>query len=542
MADDTDGITKYSLGTDVKAEDVYNRLTTKRQAVVDMGRLMAELTVPSVFPPDGYQTGDDIPGNNQSIGAQCLNTLASALMFMAFPSNQPIMRLKALEYMVQEEVDKDPELWTRLNTALSRLELSHRERLQTTPIETAYVEYLKILLVGGNGLWKHLKLSSPTAHRPPSYVVKRDKAGEQLLVIHKETVNLQGMDQDHVDLIMAHAPSDLFKDKAEWEREVDIYSVQKLSLAEDGEKVWLYWEEWEGHVLPDTHVETDYETPPMHAGWLIPVWGQDWGQGYCEQYRGDLYQVEALASAGNDGAALAALALIFNKPGSQTSIKQVREAKNLSILSGQAEDLSVFRSDKTADLSFVGTREEAAARRLSAAFLLQSSVQRSGERVTAEEVRRLGQELDKALGGLYTQIAQGNQRVIIMRAVRLNEEENPRLPQLPKGVVEVQVITGKDALGDSTEADNLVEVVGTTVKFFPQAAQVQLSAGDFARRLSALRGVKPDGLIKSDQQVAEDIQQQKQEALGGQLIDKATGPAVKGFADAMAQQPAQTLQ
>lgn len=197
MADDTDD-NKYSLGKDVKAEDVYNRLTTKRQAVVDMGRLMAELTVPSVFPPDGYQTGDDIPGNNQSIGAQCLNTLASALMFMAFPPNQPIMRLKALEYMVQEEVDKDPELWERITTALSRLELTHRERLQTTPIETAYVEYIKILLVGGNALWKHLRLATPTAHRPTCYVVKRDKAGEQLLVIHKETVNLQGMDQDHV--------------------------------------------------------------------------------------------------------------------------------------------------------------------------------------------------------------------------------------------------------------------------------------------------------------------------------------------------------
>lgn len=335
---------------------------------------------------------------------------------------------------------------------------------------------------------------------------------------------------------MSMAPSDLFKDKAEWEREVDVYSVQKLRLTEEGEKVWCYWEEWEGHVLPDTQVETDYETPPMHAGWLIPVWGQDWGQGYCEQYRGDLYQVEALASAGNDGAALAALALIFNKPGSQTSIKQVREAKNLSILSGQADDLSVFRSEKTADLNFVGAREEAAARRLSAAFLLQSSVQRSGERVTAEEVRRLGQELDKALGGLYTQIAQGNQKVIIMRAVRLNEDENPKLPELPKGVVEVQVITGKDALGDSTEADNLIEVVGTTVKIFPQASQVQLSASNFARRLAALRGVKPDGLIKSDRQIAQDTAQQKQEALSSQLVDKATGPAVKGFADAMTQQ------
>lgn len=496
---------------------------------------MAELTVPSVFPPDGYQTGDDIPGNNQSIGAQCLNTLGSALMFMAFPPNQPILRFKALEYQMQAEVDQDPELWSRSQLALARLEISHRERIQTTTIATTYNEYIRILLTGGNALWKQLKFAEPTAHRPDCYVVKRDKAGNILLVIHKETVNLQGMDQDHVDTIILHADPETFDNKEEWEREVEVYSVQKLHTTEDGERVWLYWEEYDGHILPDTNVEVDHETPPMWAGWLIPVWGQDWGQGYCEQYRGDLYTVEAHASAVNDGASLAALSLLFVEPGSSTSIKQVREARNLATLPGRADALSVFRSDKTADLNFVVSNLEAVARRLSAAFLLQSSVQRSGERVTAEEIRRLGQELDKALGGLYTQIAQGNQKHIITRAVRLNEVEN-KVPEMPKGMVEIQVITGMDALGDSTEYDATVEVVGTVMKLFPVEGQKRVSVGDFGTRLSALKGVKPDGLFKSEEAVAAETVQQKQEMLSSQLIDKATGPAIKGISDNLQQQ------
>ena len=269
----------------------------------------------------------------------------------------------------------------------------------------------------------------------------------------------------------------------------------------------------------------------MHAGWLIPVFGQDWGQGYVEQYRGDHYTVEAHASAVNDGASLAALALLFNRPGSQTSIKQIREARNLSVLPGQADDVTVFRSDKTADLNFVVSNLEAVARRLGSAYLLQSSVQRSGERVTAEEIRRLGQELDKATGGLYLQIAKGSQKAIIERNIRLNEAENPRLPPLPKGLVEIQVITGMDALGDSTEYDATVEVVGTTMKLFPVEGQKQLDAGNFTTRLMAFRGVKPDGLVRSAEQVAAITQQQKQEAISAQLVDKATGPDVKGLAD-----------
>lgn len=524
---------KYSLGVGVKAADVYDRLRGKRQAVIDMARLMAELTLPSLFPPEGYSTGDDIPGNNQSIGAHCVNTLASVLLYMWFPPNQPIAKFKALEYMIQPQVDQDPDLWARVELALAQLEISHRQRLQTTAVSLVANEYLKYLIVGGNALWKQLKLAQPTAHRPDCYVVKRNKLGSPLLIIHKERVSLMGMEPDHRDFVLAHLAPDHFKDQQEWEKEVDIYSVQQFDVEDDGDPVWHYWEEFDGHALPDTVVTTDADTPPMHAGWLIPVFGQDWGQGYCEQYRGDLYTVEAHASSVNDGASLAALALLFNRPGSQTSIKQVREAKNLSVLSGDAADLTVFRSDKTADLNFVVNNLETVARRLSSAFLLQASIQRNGERVTAEEIRRLGQDIDKGTGGLYTQIAHSNQRPIIMRCIRLNEDENPKLPPLPKGLVDVQVITGMDALGDSTEYDATVDVVGTLTKLFPQEAQKRINVGNLGKRLAAFRGVKPDGLFFTDEQVTASDQAAQQRAISAQLIDKATGPAVKGFADSM---------
>jgi hypothetical protein len=524
---------EYSLGE--KAESVYDRLSGARTAVEDMARNMAELTLPFAFPPRGYMPGDDLPGNNQSVGAQCVNTLVSKLVAVALPDGHPAMKLKAIEYLMSEEIAADPELWTKTLAALKRLAISHTEMFQTIKLATAYIEYTRQLMIAGNVLWKHLKHRGPRAIRCEYYVVKRNKEGLPLLTIHKECVNVQGLSQEHVDFIKAHDEGNkIFADnKAEWEREVNIYCCQTLEVGDgEGDEAYSYkyWEEWEGHLLPGTSVETDFDTPVMHPGWLVPIDGKDWGPSYCEMYRGDLYSVEAHASALNDIDAAAAFSLFFVKPGSTTSIKQFREAENLAVLSGDAQDISMLRSEKNGDASIASSGMEGIARRLSAAFLLQSSIQRSGERVTAEEIKRLGQELDKALGGLYTQIAQGNQRTIIMRAMRLNEDANPKLWQLDKKHVRVDVITGLDALGDDLAAADMVDWQDVMLKWGPTGIK-QVDVNGFGAQFAAYKGLKLTGVLKDKDTVAQEDQQAQQQAVSSQLIDKATGPGIKALGD-----------
>ena len=534
--DKDDLTTEYSFGKDYQAEDAYRDLTTRRQPVVDMGRLMAELTIPSVFPPEGYHTGDPLPGNNQSLGSILVNNLASALMFMAFPPGLPILRFEPVEFELQKEIDEDPELWAETQLALSRLELAHRKRFQATPLMTAYTGYLKVLLISGNALWKHIKLNEPTYHLPTEYVVKRSAQGLPLMCIHKERVPFMTLDAEHKEQIEAVWDQQDYENKKPWEIEVDIYSCLKFKADPDGdEPSWLYWQETHGVVLNDTEVETDFDSPPMWPGWLIPVYGNDWGRGYCEEYRGDLYSIESLASSLNDGAAAAALSLLFVKPG-QTSIKAVREARNLSILNGNADDVSMFRSEKTGDFAFVDSREEKIARRLGTAFLLNSSIQRSGERVTAEEWKRMGAELDKAMGGLYTSIAQGNQRIIVVRSVKLHEAETKALPKVPRGIVNIAVVTGVDALGQSTEADTLERFAQAGQQAFPKKWEADVDSNNYLTRWAAAMGLKPDGLIKKPEVVTAETQQNQQMAMQQELLSKGTGPAVKGIADALTQQ------
>jgi hypothetical protein len=539
---------KFTLGEDegsgdrYSAEDAYkdHEADGQKAGVMYQAEKLAELTIPSVFPPQGWKVGDDLPANNQGIGSKAVNSLASVLMFMAFPPGQPILKWNIATYRIRDEIKNDPEFYANTVLALAELEITHRERLQATPIATAYVGYLKQLIVTGNALWKHLKLDEPTYHTMRSYVVKRDEAGNQLLIVHKRCVTLDTLSKEHREQVRAKltdveqtAPESQRR-KRDWEITVDVYDTQRLHIADDGEKTWCYWEECKGETLEGTEVETDYDNPPLWAGWLIPVYGQNWGISYCLEYVGDFYSLEASSSSINDGASAAALSLLFARPGGP-SIKQVREAKNLSVLPGTAEDLTMFRTDKQGDFNFVLKYLEMIQSRVESAFLMQESIQRSGERVTAEEIRRLGQALDKALGGLYTEIAQGNQRVVITRAVHLHEDEDDELPQPPSDIVSIRIITGIDALGNSTEFDNLMEYSQAAMTAFPQSFEVYHNPGNFFTRLASSKAVRPDGLIKSTAAVTQEQAQAKQEAMQQTLLEKGTTPAVKGIADAMSQ-------
>ncbi len=533
MAEDTE---LYSFGKDYKAEDRFKDLDTgSRQSVIHKGREMANLTIPNVFPPEGYKAGDDLPGTNQSINALALNSLASALMFMAFPPNQPILRYAVRTTQMQDEIDEDPELYGRLILAMAQLEIAHRERFQATAMASVYVGFIKQLLVSGNALWRHITLNTPTFHRPDQYVVERDGEGNPLQVILKETTKWMALSEDHKEQLKEKL-RDKLKGNEKEDRELclDIYSCQRLITGKtnrDEDKSWAYWQEIEGVCLEDTEVETDFDNAPMWPAWLVPVFGDNWGTGYCEEFEGDLLSIEALSSSLNDGASLAALALLFVNPGA-TSIKQVREARNLSVLPGQAGDVSVFRSEKGQDLSFVDAHLEKIARRVSQAFLMQESIQRSGERVTAEEIRRLGAAIDKALGGLYTELSQGTQQRVVTRGTKLHEDEDPTIPEMPKEVFSLKVITGTDAMGNSADFDNLVEYASVGMKIFPQSFEASHNPNAFFTRLAAAKGVKPDGLVKSEKQVAADMEANQQQQMMSQLVDKGAGPAVKGIVDA----------
>lgn len=519
-----------SLG--VTAEDFYESQRANRTGPVELGRRLADLVSPATFPPEQWQNGDPLVILNQSVNAYAVNTLASKMMLGAFPPGLPGWKTTPVENRLDQDIEQDPQLYSEVMYALSRRDETHRNRLEATNCRTAITLYYKLLLLTGNALVRWTDIDTPIIHNMHNYVVKRDAGGTPIVIVLKEAVAKMVADDDVVDAAERHRAENHQASTSMWDEEITIYHVQKL-VNEDGKKQYVYWQEVEGgYVVPDTEAWTDFDTPTMYAGGMIPVYGANWFLPYCVDYEGDMQAVENFSASLQDGAAAAARFLIMVDPNGVTDINDVLRADNLDVIPGREQDVRTLRSDKGGDLGVTAQEMEKAVRRLGQAFLMFSAIQRQGERVTAEEWRILASEIDQAMGGLYSQVSQTSQRYFVLRFIFLHEETDSSIGKLPEGLVRVAVVTGIDSLGQSSDDRRLSEFMSeAAAEVGPEALAQHINISDYLRRKAAFKNVKAEGLVKGTDQVAQEADAAKQEAMQQSLLDKTAGPLASGGAD-----------
>lgn len=519
-----------SLG--VTAEDFYESQKANRTGPVELGRRLADLVSPATFPPEQWQNGDPLVVLNQSVNAYAVNTLAAKMMLGAFPPGHPGWKSTPLEHKLDPDIEKDPQLYSEVMYALSRRDETHRSRLEATNCRPAITLYYKLLLLTGNALVLWTDIDKPIIHNMHNYVVKRDAGGTPIVVVLKESVSKMVADDDVVEAAEAHRAQNHQTSASIWDEEITIYHVQKL-VNDGGKSRYVYWQEVEGgYVVPDTEAWTDMSTPTMYAGGMIPVYGANWYLPYCVDYEGDMQAVENFAASLQDGAAAAARFLLLVDPNGVTDINDVLRADNLDVIPGREQDVKVLRSDKGGDLSVASQEMEKAVRRLGQAFLMFSAIQRSGERVTAEEWRILASEIDQAMGGLYSQVSQTSQRHFVLRFIFLHEETDKDIGKLPEGLVQVAVVTGIDSLGQTSEGARLEAFMAkANAALTNPAVEKHLHVDDLLRRLAATESVKAEGLVKSADTRAQEAEDSKQDAMQQSLLDKTAGPLASGGAD-----------
>ena len=94
--------------------------------------------------------------------------------------------------------------------------------------------------------------------------------------------------------------------------------------------------------------------------------------------------------------------------------------------------------------------------RLQFAFLLNASVQRQAERVTATEVQLIANELNDALGGVYGILTTEFQLPYINTKLDMLKQQK-LLPDLPKELVKTKIIVGMEALGRASDRLRLLQ-------------------------------------------------------------------------------------
>jgi hypothetical protein len=503
---------KYTPGP---AEVAYGRMQWRRQPYLDRAREMSTLTVPSVFPPSGDLSGARLEDPAQSAGSRGVNNLSSKLLLAMLPPNLPFFRL-TIEPSLQKKLDAasenlqpgqdDPK--QILEQALAKYEFQVMSELEKIQIRTCFFQSLRQLIIGGNVLLHMPNKGSVRYYPLTSYVVRRDPTGAPLEIYVHERVSLRTLPKEIREQVdqLREVKQDP-KTKC-YDDDVDLWTGV---VREDDN--WVVWQETCGIRLEGrdgTYKLDDCHWVPLRFTRLD---GEDYGRGMVEDYAGDLKNLEILSEAIAQGSLAAAKVLFLIKPNSVLSEKELSETPNCGFVVGNQEDVFCLQVNKSLDFSTAKDYVNTLRTDLGYVFLLNSAVQRDAERVTAEEIRYVAQELENTLGGVYSLLSEEFQRVLIARLIARLEKE-AALPKLPTDIVRPTIITGLDALGRSQELARIERACQQTAELLgPQAVPQYIKPEILVAKIFTANGVLDSSIVRTSKDIAMAQQQQQQQQL-----------------------------
>lgn len=497
-------------GEEIKpgAKRRYESLKSGRTTILDRARKNSDLTIPGLVPTEAQSGTTGFSQPYQSLGARCVNNLASWMLVTQFPPDAPFARISIHE-------DTAAELGERLSevqTALARIASKAHLRVETMAMRPIMMETFRHLIVGGNALI-HVPLENvpPRMWRIDQYVCLRDERGRLIEAVVHEKVYAITLDE-----ATRTACKVVMEEGKETEQMVDLYTHVKL----DGEDLVDY-QEINEIVVPGS----EGRAPRNEAGWMALRWqavpGTDYGRAHVSEYIGDLMSLEDLSKAIIQFAAVASRIVHIVDPNSMIDIEELNRAETGEYVTGYADKVQSLQLDKGQDFQVASVVAERLELRLSHAFMLQSGTVRNAERVTAEEIRAMAQELENVLGGVYTVMSAELQLPLIRRLLYALAREQ-KVPALPDDV-EPTIVTGFEALGRNHAANKLRMWLTDMKQTYGDAVVSQITdSSEVGRRLADSYGIEDvTSLIKGADQLAAE-----NEAAQAQAATQAAVPAL----------------
>lgn len=490
------------------AASLYSKLEADRQPYIDDGVKCAELTIPSLFPrnPDSYQK---LLTPYQSVGARGVNNLASKMMLALFPANASIFRLK-IEDETLAQLGQRPNIKTKVEQGLAGVERRVTSEMENKALHPAAFEVFKHLVVVGNHLVYVPDDGLIKSYSLHNYVVRRDYSGNPLEIVLREKIAVTAL-----PIAVQEALKQNRRSGEKAQEEVTIYThVRRL------QDRWEAYQEVAGQRVPGTYGTYPLGKCPWIPLRLIKQDGKNYGRSYVDEYRGDLLNLEGLSQALLEGAVAAAKVLFLVNPNGTTEKNDLVGAANGAFVDGNAADVNTLQLQKYNDFRVTLEQANAITERLSFAFLLNSAVQRRGERVTAEEIRYVARELEDSLGGLYSLLSQELQMPLVSRVMYVLQRQR-KLPAFPKEAVNPVIITGMEALGRGNDLAKLELAMSKVAPLGPEVVAKRLNISDYVDRVFTACGVDTKGLIKTEEEVQAIEQQQQMQAMIQQGLPQA---------------------
>ncbi|OOW71903.1 phage tail protein [Xanthomonas axonopodis pv. martyniicola] len=485
----------------VSAKERYDELKPNRNSAETRAKACTKVTIPSLF-VDPKQKSQTFTTPVQGTGARCANAIANALLLAVLPPNITPFTLKPdlseSDKLMQEAGIQKGEL----ETALSEIERAVMDEIEAgAQLRSVLAEGFKHSAATGNWLLYVPDQGPGKLYPLTSYVADRDGLGNVLEIVTLDLIAIQMLPSEARDAILAKvSETERLKKLAE---DAELYT--RVYRDENNEN-WLCYQEVEGVIIAGTEGSYPIDAPPWIPVSIPRPTSEDYGRGLIEDYRGEFETLEALRKALRKGAAAAAKILWLLKPTSAMKPDQLTKAESGAVIRGDKNDISSLTLDKFQDLSFVKSEADTTARNLELVFGVGTAIQRSGDRVTREEIQYLARVLEDNRAGLYSVLGP-ELMVPLIRRILFRLQQNGAIPELPEGLIKPRITVGVAALGRGHDFEKLVRF-GETAKgvMGEQEAGRRIDWGEWLSRLGAASDITTKGLVLDPEAVQQNDQ------------------------------------
>jgi hypothetical protein len=507
------------------AQRRWDALDQYRTQYLDRAINCSQLTIPSLIPQSDLvstrnpgQGDESMPSLYQGIGSRGVNTLAAKLLLALYPPQQPFFRLTIDGGQLKQVADAqglqlDEEFISKLDEQLSQMERQIMLKMEKMALRPVLFEAIKHLVVGGNGLL-YVGDVGPRFYGLRSFCCDRDPEGNWRELVVKEEVAEEFLPPGSLDATSKRSS----KDDTDRDSPYEVFTHVRVDPSK-GEEAVTWYQEVEGKEIPGSSGFSSMDRSPWIPLRLNRIAGESYGRGLVEEVLGDLSSVDSLMQSIVEGSlAMAKLVLMVN-PNGVTRADVLARANNGDVVSGNPADVAILAMDKSREFSFALQTVQMIERRLQFAFLTTEAIQRDAERVTAEEVRQMAEQLEQNQGGLYSILSQEMQLPLLRRVVNVMEA-NGELSNTPSQFVEPQITTGMDSIGrgnDRARLTQFLQVVAAALG--PEALAAYMKPAEVIRRMAASDGIDPKGLVKTQEELQAETAQAEQVRLQQSIVD-----------------------
>lgn len=433
----------------------------------------------------------ELQNDYQSTGAQATNHLANKIAMTLFAPGRPFFRLDLTDEQRISVMDNASLTGAELDAVLALTEKRAMRNMEKVRMRTSVILALKHLIVLGNALmyFPDDKENSTQVYNLKDWVILRNLSGDILQIVMQDRKTVGTLPQDLQIVAMANG--------FDIDAEVNLYTG--VTRQADG-KFFVKQEVEDLAVVEGSFSTYDkHNLPWIPLTWELPR-GYDYGVGLVEQFAGDFHQLSALSEALLNISTIAADIKILVSPMGNTDIDGLNDSPSGTYVYGVRDDVDYFQLEKLGDLSFITDQKMSCERRIGAAFLLNSSVTRDAERVTAEEIRLQATELESSLGGVYSRLAEEMQQPL---ARRLLQSLNSELVD-----IDPVIVTGLESLSRTSELDQILLFFQdlALLEQLPEVVQQRLKVGDVMATFGAARNIDYKKFLKSEDEVEDDAE------------------------------------